>query len=123
MIIGAVDANLEARVPLFIEDITGQTHPLEAVVDSGYTGFLTLPPAQITLLGLQWLSQEKVMLADGSILMRDVYHASIIWDSQSRTVRVTAIDGSPLVGMKLLEGNEVRMKVIPGGLVHIDTIP
>jgi clan AA aspartic protease len=123
MIIGAVDANLDARIPLFVEDATGQTHPIDVVIDTGFSGFLTLPPAQIALLGLLWLSQEFCMLADGSIHTVDLYAASVIWDSQTRAIHVSAVDLSPLVGMKLLQGSEVRIQVKPGGLVHIDALP
>ena len=63
------------------------------------------------------------MLADGSIRTLDVYEATVIWDSQSRTIRVSATEVAPLVGTKLLEGYEVRIRMIPGGLVHIDLVP
>jgi clan AA aspartic protease len=123
MITGSVNARLEASIPLFVEDASGQTHSLEAVIDTGFSGFLSLPPAQIASLGLMWLCQEQAMLADGSIQILDVYTADIVWDSQSRRTRVTAVDSSPLVGMQLLEGSEVRIRVVPGGWVSVDSIP
>ncbi len=123
MITGVVDSRLEPRIPLFIDDTTGQTHRIEAVVDTGFTGFLSLPSALITSLGLTWLLKEQVMLADGSIQEFDAYSASVIWDSQSRTIRVYAVDSSFLVGMKLLVGNELRIRVVAGGLVLIDALP
>jgi clan AA aspartic protease len=93
------------------------------VIDTGFTGFLSLPPATVAALGLTWLQIETAMLADGSIQVFDVYTASIIWDTQSRTIRVTAVDTSPLVGTKLLQGNEVRIEVKPNGRVTIDLLP
>jgi clan AA aspartic protease len=123
MITGVVDAGLEARIPLFVEDSSGQPHPIDAVVDSGFTGFLALPSALITSLGLSWQHQQQVRLGDGSIKWLDVYSAVIIWDSQPRKVYVTAIDPDPLVGMKLLEGKEVRIRVKVGGPVWIDALP
>jgi clan AA aspartic protease len=123
MIVGSIDANLEARIPLFVEDMTGQMHPVDAVIDTGFSGFLSLLPTQIAAFGLLWLYDQQVVLADGSIQVVDVYAASVIWNNQLRTLHVNAVNLSPLVGMKLLEGNEVRMKVVPGGLVHIDVVP
>jgi clan AA aspartic protease len=123
MILGTVDANLEARITVFVEDGTGQTHPIDAVIDTGFSGFLSLVPAQIASLGLTWLWKQQGMLADGSLHLIDVYSASIIWDSQSRTIHVSAVNVSSLVGMKLLEGHEVRISVVPGGLVYIDVVP
>lgn len=55
MITGVVDARLEARLPLFVEDAAGQPSCLEAVVDTGFSGFLSLPSALITSLGYTWL--------------------------------------------------------------------
>jgi clan AA aspartic protease len=123
MIFGAVDAKLEAHVQLFVEDVTAQTHPVDVIVDTGFSGFLTLPSAQIAALALPWIAQDRLALADGSIHLIDVYSAFIIWDGQSRQTRVYSVDVAPLVGMKLLEGHEVRISVVPGGLVYIDLVP
>ena len=43
MIEGAVNANLEAVVTLSIQETPGQTWEVEAVVDTGFNGYLTLP--------------------------------------------------------------------------------
>jgi clan AA aspartic protease len=123
MITGYVDAGLEARIPLYIEDATGQLQPIEVVVDTGFTGFLAVPLALIASLALPWQFQQHVMLGDGSIQLLDVYSAVIIWDTQSRTVHVTAVDPTPLVGMKLLEGSELRIRVRAGDVVLIDDLP
>lgn len=63
------------------------------------------------------------MLADGNVRVVDVYTGSIVWGSQRRTIRVVAIDSGTLVGMKLLQGSELRMRVVDGGPVTIDAIP
>jgi clan AA aspartic protease len=123
MMIGAVDANLEAHLPFFVEGATGQPHAVDAVVDTGFTGFLCLAPAQIAALGLPWVCQIRALLADGSVQMIDVYLAAVIWDNHLRMIRVNAMNSSALVGMKLLEGSQVRLKVTPGGSVEIDPLP
>ncbi|MBA2450995.1 MAG: hypothetical protein H0V51_23525 [Chloroflexi bacterium] len=45
-----VNAALEATIRLTVEGASGQAHEVEAVVDTGFSGFLTLPPTLITLL-------------------------------------------------------------------------
>jgi predicted aspartyl protease len=41
MIIGVVNANREATLRFVVRGANGQEHELEAVIDTGFTGFLT----------------------------------------------------------------------------------
>lgn len=52
MIHGAVNAALEAVVPLTVQGAAGRAHEIEAVIDTGFSGFLTLPSALVAVLGL-----------------------------------------------------------------------
>jgi predicted aspartyl protease len=54
MITGVVTANHEATIPLVVHGVHGQQETIEAVIDTGFTGSLTLPPMLITALGLSW---------------------------------------------------------------------
>ena len=65
MITGAVQFD-EARVRLLVKGGRGRQQEVEAIIDSGFTGALTLPPALITTLGLRWRSVDRATLADGS---------------------------------------------------------
>ena len=47
MIEGFVNANLEAVVNVPIRGPAGQTREVEAVIDTGFNGFLTLPPSLV----------------------------------------------------------------------------
>ncbi len=44
MITRVVNANYEATIPLVVQAIYGQEEAIEAVIDTGFTGSLTLPP-------------------------------------------------------------------------------
>ena len=46
MIVGMVNVNREATIRLGVIDLQGHPQDIEAVIDTGFTGFLTLPPAQ-----------------------------------------------------------------------------
>ena len=48
---GNVNADLEPSVRLTVHDAGGQPRELEAVIDTGFNGFLTLPPALIAAPG------------------------------------------------------------------------
>ena len=49
---GTVNAFCELVVPLSLRGATGQTLEVEAVIDTGYNGLLTLPSSTVTELGL-----------------------------------------------------------------------
>ncbi len=122
MIIGAVKSN-EARIRLTVRGRRNREQEVQAVVDSGYTGALTLPPALITLLGLRWQSVERATLADGSTCVFRVYVGELVWDGKTRTIQVDEADIDPLIGMRLLRGHELRMQVRARGKVTIKRPP
>ena len=66
MISGTVDANWEAILPLMVLDASGQAHQVDAMIDTGFNGYLTLPLASVAAWGLPWLFQEHAWLADGT---------------------------------------------------------
>jgi predicted aspartyl protease len=66
MITGIVNANREAILRLIVRDANGQEHERDAVVDTGFDGWLSLPPDFISTLGLRWHRFGRAVLADGS---------------------------------------------------------
>ena len=119
MILGHVNANREAIIQIAVLGENQPNQGIKAVIDTGYTGFLTLPSDIIETLDLVWYMQQEGILGDGSVCMFDVYEASIVWDGQVRTVEINGSDTDPLVGMGLLEGYELKIQGLAGGLVTI----
>ena len=118
MITGAVKAD-EARIRLTVRGRRGREQAVAAVIDSGYTGALTLPPALITLLGLRWQSTQRATLGDGSTCVFQVYLGKVVWDGKVRQILVDEADADPLIGMRLLRGHELKMQVRYRGKVTI----
>jgi clan AA aspartic protease len=118
MIIGAVNSD-EARIRLVVRGRQGHEEEVDAVIDSGYTGALTLPSSLIAILGLRWQSVERATLADGRTCVFQVYVGKVVWDGKVRTILVDEADADPLVGMRLLRGHELRMQVRARGKVTI----
>ena len=53
MITGTVNSTREAILRLTVRDATGHEYELDAVLDTGFDGWLSLPPGFILALGLQ----------------------------------------------------------------------
>lgn len=119
MITGLINADREALLRLAVYDQDGLAQEIEAVIDTGFSGYLTLPEVVVQTLGLAFHSQTLVTLSDGSMRVLQKYEASIVWDGQDRDVLVLAVEGGVLIGMALLEGSEVVLRVIDGGAVTI----
>jgi clan AA aspartic protease len=119
MITGSVTAHLEATVPLTVEGRDGRTHEIVAVIDTGFDGSLSLPPSLISTLGLPWRRRGRVLLADGSETVCDIFEGTLIWDRARRRLPVDAAETVPLIGMSLLHGYALRIEVVAGGGVAI----
>jgi clan AA aspartic protease len=123
MVTGTVNARYEMIIKLPLRNSTGQLHEIEAVLDSGFTGSLTLPPSLIISLGLPWRSRSSAILANGLVEEIDIHAGTIVWDGISRPILIQALDNVPLLGMALLVGHDLRARVAEGGLVQIEAVP
>ena len=121
MIVGVVQ-NREALIRLTIRGFRGREQEIEAVVDSGYTGWLT-SSRRHRCPRPAWQTFGRVILADGSVSCFDVYRAKVVWDHQTRSVYVDEFEATPLVGMALLQGYECKMQVRTRGRVTIKRLP
>ncbi len=118
MILGFVQ-NREAIVQIAVIGDQQKTQGIRAVIDTGFTGSLTLPLIMVADLELTWFTQQEGFLGDGSRRTFDVYRGTVIWDGQLRVIEINASDTAPLVGMALLEGFELRVQAYEGGSVAI----
>jgi clan AA aspartic protease len=119
---GAVSGFREAILSLAVR---GPQAPItvDAVVDTGFTDYLTLPQSAITALALPFGGTVRVSLAGQAEAGLDAYLASVLWDGVWRSVMVLAAEGEPLVGMALLYGFSLWVEVIDGGAVTIQRLP
>ena len=118
MITGVVKYG-EGRVRLKVIGAQGRELEVEAVIDTGFTASLSLPSALIQSLGLRWQTVDRVLLADGSTSIFDVYEGKVEWDGKVRSILIDEADSDPLAGMRLLKGYELRMHVRYRGKVVI----
>ncbi len=120
MIEGAVNAQLEAVITIPLLGPTGRTREVDAVVDTGFNGYLILPPVLVEDLGLPVVGYGEAVLADGSEATFEVYGVTMLWDGHSRYVETGAVGVDPLVGMAALDNHDLRIEVRDGGRVVIE---
>ncbi|MDE2891841.1 MAG: clan AA aspartic protease [Chloroflexota bacterium] len=123
MIRGGVNDRLEAVLSVGVGGAGGRQHSVEAVIDTGYSGFLTLPRALTQMLAFLRVGRGAATLADGSEARFDVYHAVVNWDGQPLATQVDQVDTTPLLGMAMLEQHELRTPVVEGGQVTVEPLP
>jgi clan AA aspartic protease len=101
----------------------GEYFIVEAVVDTGFDGKLSLPAAVLSQLGFPWVRRGEGILADGRECSLEIYEATVLWDGRALSVLVDQIDTDPMVGMALLEGYELKVEIRSGGRVLIKRLP
>ena len=119
---GWVNQNCEAMLPIVIGLDNAPKQMVEALIDTGFSGFLSLPLSMIESLELPWIFSDFVTLGDGSEVIFQMYRATIIWDGQFKVVDVAASESEPLLGMSLLYGFKLQVEAVERGIVTIESI-
>ncbi len=122
MMTGQVTANREAVIELEVVSSEQRKEKVEAVIDTGFNGYLTLPSDVVSRLKLQLAGNRRTTLGDGNTVVLDVYLAKVVGHSHEREVLVLQTEGGPLIGMSLLYGNRVMLTIVNGGNVTIDPL-
>ena len=119
---------VEPVLPIHVlaDDGDGETRAvlrLDAAVDTGFEGELTLPPDVIRSSGFEYLGEVPTVLADGTRRVAEAYLARVVWHGREKPVEALAEDADPLVGMGLLSSSELGVEARPGGGVVITELP
>ncbi len=122
MITGIVNADFEPIIPLSVCASDGKIYTQDAIVDTGFNGWLSLPPSLIALLSLRWKRRGRAILGDGCECIFNVYEAVVVWDGVLLTIPIDEADSEPLVGMSLMEGYQLIVQVFEGGRVELSKV-
>jgi clan AA aspartic protease len=113
---------LQARMRVLVRSAENSEQAIEFVVDTGFEGFLTLPPDLVAALDLPYIAKIQANLADNSRIATTAYAISIVWNGVERDVIVLAMGRRPLIGTALLEDYHLSIDFYEGGTVLVDEI-
>ncbi len=122
MMQGVVNLRREATLTIVVSNSNQQLQAIETVIDTGFTGFLSLPSAIIATLNLPWSASDIVTLGDGSETLFDLYTAIVIWDGQYRDIYIAESETEPLLGMAMLYGYRLQVDAVEGGVIKIEAL-
>ncbi len=120
MIRGRVNQRLEPVINVSILDDHDIAHSFEFILDTGFSGHLTLPSDVINRLGLHYSGQRAVATADGFAHNVDVFTARVLLHENWRPLFVIRLDSFPLLGMRSLLGGRLTMNVYAGGRLVVE---
>ncbi len=115
---GSFTSEGEPALPVHVAGPAG-TLNIDAVVDTGFNGELTLPQEQIDALGLPKATVTEVILADGRVRDVPMYDAEAVLAGLSREVFITEAPTTPLIGTGLLWGFSLYVEFQTGGAVEV----
>lgn len=102
MISGRVNEQREAVVAL---QVTGLADPVDAVVDTGFSGAVCLAREVAEELSLHPVGAEAYELGDGSMTQMNVYLIGVRWFDDERVVRAILTESrQSVIGTELLRG-------------------
>lgn len=122
MVKGRVDERRRAWIPLEMGDGSGRFRPVVFVVDTGFDGELTLPLEMVGQLGLTRVSSTMVTLATGARELLNTWAGYTFWHGRRRYVEILETRGSPLLGMRLLEGSQLKIQARVDGEVVVEEL-
>lgn len=121
MISGSVTPDGDPVLRVQLEGPEGR-QTVEALVDTGFNGAITLPRDRIAALGLPERSVTEVTLADGRTRDVTMYAGAVSFGGQSRNVLVAESPTTPLLGTGLLQGWSLYVEFRVGGPVTVEEL-
>ena len=113
----------KATVPVIFRLPQQPDFSLDFVVDTGFNGYLTLPPQAVSVMNLPLYSSTSIRLADGSEALSAIYLATIVWDDVEKVVHILASGYKPLLGTKMMQGYHLEIDFEDNGLVSLEKLP
>jgi predicted aspartyl protease len=112
--LGTVTVDLEARVDIVVGGASGAQITIQAILDTGFSEYLTLPITLIEELNLPLREATQIRLADGSLRIVDVYEGRVRWFDGWRAVLIQASGG--------VRDHQLTIDVVESGDVVVENL-
>lgn len=119
---GKVDSRRQAWIEVEVRGSDGNFQTIETIVDTGFTGHLTLPTETIGRLGLRRGLRTTVTLGTGVRERVNTCRGYILWYGQTYPILILESNGTPLLGIGLLEGSQLTIHAKANGEVLIEAL-
>jgi len=120
MMTGTVTADREILLSLNLLAADGSNVSVQAMLDTGFNGFLTLPPSLLQLMTARLIGTRRAELGDGRITEFRAFMVTVVWHDGPREVLAIASETTPVVGMSLLWGSRVAFDAQEDGAVTVE---
>ncbi len=112
MIQGYFDASGHPKIKIVVGGIRMQVE-IEALIDTGFDGKVSIPSIIATQLGLELISLEWVELADGSIISSLIFKGQATLGGQTLEVEMMLTDADEaLIGTGLLASYRLEIDFV-----------
>lgn len=119
MIQGEVNNDRLAVVPLRLVSREDKYIDEIAVIDTFFSGYLSLPLERIRSLNWPFAERRSYSIADDTLVNFDLYEGTVFWNEEKSAILIVAAEGPPTIGMGLLYGSWLTIDVVDGGRVTI----
>jgi len=121
MIVGAVNEALEPVIEIGLKQSEAITM-IPAMLDTGFSGYLCLAEDHVEKVDIVYAFAEPYELADGEVIVKDVFRGSIVFDGREHQVDVIlTASQDTLIGASLLQ--DYRLEIdYPRRTVHIEQV-
>ncbi|MFH1563314.1 MAG: clan AA aspartic protease [Nitrospirota bacterium] len=113
MIKGYISEDLEPIIEIELIDENHNLSKINAVVDTGFTGYLCLSENLVEKMRLEYLFTDNYELANGKIVEEDVFAGNVIFDNKKEDVSVILSKSEDnLIGACLLKNKKVTINYV-----------
>ena len=117
-----VNGGLFPTVAIEVHRTRAGAYAIEALLDSGFNGPVSLPADEVEKLGLPLMTEHAVTLADGSDVNVKVHVGHVRFANEWHRSAVLATGDVPTVGMRLMKGLKVCFEADEDGDIEVEAL-